>query len=294
MNHLEPYWMAKPTNVGGARELLSLANSKRLKLVNYISTLSVFSAMGADRTRIVDERTSTLNEKHSISQGYAASKWVGENIFMAAGDHGIPCNIFRVGLVWADSQKGRYDELQREFRVLKSCLISGHGIKDYCYAMPATPVDYVARAIAYLGRRFRDGRGIFHISSTGAKIDGLFERCNEIAGIDLELLSYYQWIAQIKRLHQGGVSLPIVPLLEFAFSMNEESFNRHYAEELSSSVKFDCTSTHTELERAGIPAPMLDDSLLKACLDDMMFRDVELRRLFDQPLRKYPRQRRNG
>jgi len=48
MNHLETYTMAKPTNVEGSRELLKLATYKRLKVINYLSTLGVFSSWGGD------------------------------------------------------------------------------------------------------------------------------------------------------------------------------------------------------------------------------------------------------
>ncbi len=36
----------------------------------------------------------------------ATRKWVGEKIFMLASVHGVPCNIFRLGLVWGDTQQG--------------------------------------------------------------------------------------------------------------------------------------------------------------------------------------------
>lgn len=65
--------------------------------------------------------------------GYVASKWVAEKMYMLANERGIPCNIFRVGLVWADSERGRYDELQRGYRILKS---SGYGIENFRFEMP--------------------------------------------------------------------------------------------------------------------------------------------------------------
>ena len=69
------------------------------------------------------EPSSIDHERHLHSRGYAASKWVGEKLLLTAGERGIPCNIFGWGLVWADSQQGRYDELQREYRIIKSCLL---------------------------------------------------------------------------------------------------------------------------------------------------------------------------
>jgi amino acid adenylation domain-containing protein/thioester reductase-like protein len=278
MNHLETYAMAKAPNVGGARGLLKLATRAKPKLINYISTLGVFPPPGAGLARVVDEETSIDGEKHWASRGYAASKWVGEKIFLTAGERGIPCNIFRLGLVWADSQQGRYDELQRGYRILKSSLMAGCGIKDYHYDMAPTPVDYVARAIVFLAARHSDGRGIFHISSPTQMKEGLFERCSEVAGTPLKLESFYDWLQTIKRLHQEGRSLPVVPLIESLFSMDEQSFEQYQRRIRSVTIHFDCTRTHRELEQAGILSPVLNDDLLRLCLESMLSRDAELRR----------------
>lgn len=277
MNHLESYRMAKSTNVDSARALLRLATLGRPKLVNYISTLSVFSSYTPGMTRVVDEGSSIDQEKHLSSRGYVASKWVGEKIFMLASDRGIPCNIFRVGLAWADTQQGRYDELQNGYRVFKSCLMSGYGISCYRYQMAPTPVDYVARAIVFLASNHYEGKGIFQIASATQPIDGLFERSNEVAGTELELLPYFEWTREIKRLYHEGQSLPVVPLIEFSFSMDEAAFYQHQRSAPSANIQFDCSRTHKELESAGISAPAVDDELLSLYIENILSTDDELR-----------------
>jgi thioester reductase-like protein len=277
MNHLETYTMAKRANVDSAKDVLDIATQKKPKLINYISTLSVFGGTEAGKTRVVTEQSLIDYERHSSSQGYVASKWVGEKIFLKASDRGIPCNIFRLGLVWADTQKGRYDELQREYRILKSCLLSGYGIKDYRYDLPATPVDYVARAVVFLANQHSLGRGVFHISSSAQNSGGIFERCNEVMGTSLELKSWFEWLSKIKQLHCEGSSLPVVPLVETAFSMDEESFYEYQCRMGSGGTYHDCSRTCRELERAGIVAPALDDDLLKRCLESMFVRDIQVR-----------------
>lgn len=267
--------MAKPANVEGVRELLEIATRQRPKSINYVSTLGVFSPFGAQRPRVVHEQSSIDDEKHPAANGYTASKWVGERIILTAAEKGIPCNVFRLGLVWADTEQGRYDELQREYRILKSSLLSGYGIQDYRCGMPPTPVDYVARAVAFLASRHSNGQGIFHISSSEAMAAGMFERCNELFGTSLRLLPLYEWILQIKRLHNEGRSLPVVPLIEYAFSMDEDSFyenRRRFGQ-----TRFDCARTHNELEQAGIVAPALNETLLRAQIERMFAKDEELR-----------------
>lgn len=275
MNHLETYAMAKPANVGGAVELLTLATRHKPKLVNYMSTASVFSHQFECGTRCVHEQSSIDHEVHSASRGYAASKWVGEKLVMLASERAVPCNIFRLGLIWADSQRGRYDELQRGHRLLKSCITSGFGIKDYRHDLPPTPVDYAARAIAHLADAHPNGGGIFHISSSAQMRQGVFECLNDIMDMSLEILPFYDWIREIKRLHERGFALPVVPLVEFAFSMDEQTFHEYQRQTACQRINFDAGMTHLELERAGIVAPVLNERLLRLCVETMLAEDAQ-------------------
>jgi amino acid adenylation domain-containing protein/thioester reductase-like protein len=277
MNHLETYAMAKPANVASASELLRIATLGRPKTINYISTLGVFSSYGDSPRRIVSEDTSIDSEQHRRADGYVGSKWVAEKIFMLGRDRGIPCNIFRLGLVWADARQGRYDQLQREYRLLKSCLLSGYGIEDFRFVMPPTPVDYVARAIVTLGTHLPDTQDTFHISSPAQMDAGVFERYNEISGTPLKLVSLYEWIGHIRRLHEGGQSMPIVPLVEFAFAMNAASLTEYQRRARAPSTTFDSRQTRQYLERVGIFAPIFSDELLRLCIESMRTRDSDIR-----------------
>lgn len=277
MNHLETYAMAKATNVESVKELLRLATRKRTKSINYVSTVGVFNSEAADQFRVVDESTSIENEGHRCANGYAASKWVAEKIVMTAMERGIPCNIFRLGLIWGDSQLGRYDELQRVYRIFKSCMLSGYGIQNYQdYESPFTPVDFVVRAIVHLSGRHRSGGEVFHLSAPRQIPQNIFERCNAIRATSLELLPFYEWICAMRALHREGRSLPAVPLIEFAFSMDENSFYE-LLDRTRNALRLDCSRTLRELEVAGIVPPVVDDRMLAAHVQNMLSRDVELR-----------------
>jgi myxalamid-type nonribosomal peptide synthetase MxaA len=281
MNHLETYAMAKAANVEATRDLLKFATQGRPKLINYISTLSVFGEAPGGVARLVTEDTPVDRERHPTSHGYAASKWVSEKMLITAAERGIACNIFRLGLVWADAQHGRYDELQREYRLIKSCLSAGVGIEDYGYGMAPLPVDYVARAILALARQSPRGGGIYHLASCEQPAGGLFERCNELAEVSLDLLPQYEWIGAIKRLHDAGVPLPVVPLIEFAFPMTEAAFDEYCREADSPGTRFDCSRTLRALEQAGMAAPRWSVDLLEKCVVGMISRDAELQRLLE-------------
>jgi amino acid adenylation domain-containing protein/thioester reductase-like protein len=278
MNHLETYWMAKLANVGSVKELLRFCAHGTRKTFNYISTLSVFGASSDGTPRVVDELTSIDGEMHAADAGYVATKWVGEKLTMIASGRGIPCNIFRLGLIWADTQRGTYDERQREYRLLKSSFLSGVAISEYGFPMPPTPVDYAARAVVFLAeRRTEMSLGIFHISSNEQGARGLFERCNEITGAALKLVSRYDWIREIKRLHESSHTLPIVPLIESTFSMSEAVLQEQDEWTESLRTLYSCARTHGELEKAGIVCPLFDDKLLTRHLEWVFASDPELR-----------------
>jgi amino acid adenylation domain-containing protein/thioester reductase-like protein len=280
MNHLETYPMAKAANVDSAKELMRIATRHVPKVINYVSTLGVFGPHSDTTTpRIVHERNSIDGEMHRMSRGYVASKWVGEKIFMSANERGIACNIFRLGLVWGDTRQGRFDELQNAYRLLKSCLLSGVGIERYSYAMVPTPVDCVARAIVFLSGRHSAGGGIFHISAAGSELEGVFERCNEVAGTALQLVPHYDWVCRMKRLQQQGVPLPVIPEVESAAAMDEESFYELQRRARAQRTRVDCSRTQRELAEADIFLPALDDELLRRCVEAMRGRDVQLRGL---------------
>lgn len=277
MNHLETYAMAKAANVEAIKDLLRLATRVKPKLVNFISTMGVFGATANEAVRVISECSSIDGEKHRHSQGYIASKWVGEKIIMNACTRRIPCNILRLGLVWADSARGRFDELQSVYRVLKSSLLARAAIDGYRYEMPPTPVDYVARAIVFLAGQYPQGGGVFHISSATQNLDDVFEGVAACTGVPLRPMPLYEWICNLKRLHQAGHSLPATPVFEFAFKMGEGAL-QEYLRNFRSAVnlRFDLTRTHAELESAGIVAPVLDQELLTTCLRGMLERDADL------------------
>jgi len=207
------------------------------------------------------------------------------------GCTGYPLNIFRLGLVWADSHQGRYDELQREYRLFKTCLLSGLAIQSYRYDLAPLPVDYVARAIVSLANRYPNGGGTFHLASSDQAADWVFEQLNEIAGTSLELVPHYEWVCAIKRFHHAGWSLPVVPLVEFAFGMTEAEFHDDQRAIELTRTHVDCARTHRELARAGLPVPRWSEELLVRCVDSMCSRDKELRLWASQNLARSPQRR---
>jgi amino acid adenylation domain-containing protein/thioester reductase-like protein len=276
VNHLETYAMAKAANVDVVKDLIGFAGDTRPKLLNHISTLAVFTETGGgDKDRVVDETSPIDLEKHLQSDGYEASKWVADKLVVMAGEQGLPCNIFRLGLIGPDREQGRYDEQQREYRVLKSCFLSGYGIEGYQREMPFTAVDYAAQAIVHLAHQNPRGGGTFHICGSEDAFDDLWRCCNEVGGLSLERKSWFEWIGEIKRLHHEGRSLPAVPIVEYAFSMDERTFREHEARLKKNSITFDCSKTQHALEHNNIPTPVFGTAAMRVFVRNMLSNDPD-------------------
>ena len=272
MNHLETYAMARGANVDGLKEILRVATLDVPKLVNYVSTLGVFNISGSPESEAVDEDTPIDNERHTSLRGYTSSKWVAEKLITLARARGVTCNVFRLGLVWADTQKGRYDESQWGYKIIKACLLSGLGIEQFQYDMGPVPVDYVASAIVTLARSHCEGGGVFHIASEDPGVGGIFEKCNELEDTRLKLLPFDRWMYEMSRIHQDSELLEEMPLIEFAYSGQ----GSHGGGRQFSSVR-----TIQELRDAGIRLPVLNDAMVRLCIQSMHSRDKQVRAEMD-------------
>jgi len=117
MNHAEDYDAQKVVNKNGLQAILRLAITRKLKPVHYSSTLGVFTS-DADTPLKTDEFSPIDSQKHNSLNGYFSAKWVAEGIVEQAIACGIPCRIYRLGLISGDVEKGRLDARQYPYQVL--------------------------------------------------------------------------------------------------------------------------------------------------------------------------------
>lgn len=267
VNHFENYTAAKVTNVECINELLRLSSTKHPKLFNYVSTLSIFNSDGHPVGRVIAETSPISDENHLVVNGYEASKWVAEKIVLLAQKRSLPCNIFRLGLVWADSEKGRFDSQQREYRILESCVLSGHGITNYTYEMQPIPVDYVVNAISILAKTYPHGGQIFHIGGTKGMEINICECLDDKLKSTIKPMSLYNWIKHIKSLHLKGQTLPVVPFVEYAFSMDEKSFEDFQLNAKQKCSLYKWEATQEKLKLLGLITPVFNDEMVRLTLD---------------------------
>ena len=153
----------------------------------------------------------------------------------------------------------------------------GVGIAGYKHETAPTPIDFVAQAVVNLAMRHPEGGGVFHISSPQRPDIGFFERYNSVASKPLRLLPHYLWIQELKRLHEGGAELSAVPLMEFAFAMNEESFEKYIRATQLGRIDINCNRTYKDLSEAGILTPELENDHLHLLLEKVLAEDPDLR-----------------
>jgi amino acid adenylation domain-containing protein/thioester reductase-like protein len=262
VNLVYPYTALRGTNVFGTREVLRLAVYTKTIPVHYISTLDVFqSSEYQDKTVILE--TDDLLSGEGYLDGYSQSKWVAEKLVLAARDRGLPCCIYRLGMITGHSQTGAFQPSNMISRMIKGFIQMGYAPK-WELKMNLTPVDYVARAIAYLSRQPESYGETFHLLSPYVLL------LNDLVA-DLNLLSYpltaipfYQWQAKLLDMPTENALTPMASLFTKKASNQQKTFIETTA--LASSQVFDSRNTQVGLAGTDIICSPINSSVLKAYL----------------------------
>lgn len=258
MNHLESLDLARAANISGTLELLRLAGYGRNKRVNFLSTTNVFLEPESGE-RHVDETTSTHNEPHLSSQGYITSKWIGEELIQQAVARGFSCAIFRAGLITPDSRLARYDKLQAFHRHFSTSLKMGMAFDDIFTDIPLTPVDFVAKALVYLGMRDHQTENVFHLAAMESLSRGEFiEQLNQHLPVPLQRVDYRQWLREARQRSEHGEVLPSTPLIQDLMMADDATITAFYRRYRTSSLHIDSSWTLKKLEEAGITIPAVN------------------------------------
>ena len=234
-SHVLPYSQLFGPNVVGTAEIVKLAISKRLKPINYISTVAVTalpdgSFIGED----VDVRSASPSRSldKSYASGYATSKWAGEVLLREAHDLcGVPVAVFRSDMILAHSQfAGQLNVPDMFTRLILSLVATGIAPRSF-YALDASgnprrahydglPADFTAEAITTLGGRTREGYHTYNVLNThddgvslDTFVDWLIADGHKIERID----DYDQWLAgfttAMKSLPDNQRKSSLLPLM---------------------------------------------------------------------------------
>jgi len=147
VNSVLPYSQLKAANVGGTHEVLRLATAGgKIKTVHHISTLSVFQGVYSHK---LTELQPLTGEGLSAASGYPTSKFVAEQLVLAAARRGLPVAIHRPGRITGHSRTGCTSLDDFFTRLLKGCVQLG-AFPDLDWNCDLTPVDWMANSIVHL------------------------------------------------------------------------------------------------------------------------------------------------
>lgn len=149
-----------PANVAGTAEVIAFARHRRDKHLHHVSTLAAFGSARSAGLGTVDELT-LPEERLACGIGYARTKLAAERLVRAAGGDGLPVTVYRPGIILGDSRTGRCPESDVEVRLIRG--VVELGLAPECPGgFPASPVDFVAAAIAELSQRADAAGRTFH------------------------------------------------------------------------------------------------------------------------------------
>lgn len=157
VHHVFDYQQMRATNVLGTLNIIHFAQHGNLKLINYLSTVSI--------TEFVSELSENFLTDESIpigEGGYAQTKWVAEKLLASAYKMNYPINIFRLGLVAGHSSGYWHVENQHVPRLLLGGIQMG-ALPNWNLSFELLPVDYVSNAILNLSQAYHAGSHVFHL-----------------------------------------------------------------------------------------------------------------------------------
>ncbi|SFU28895.1 amino acid adenylation domain-containing protein/thioester reductase domain-containing protein [Clostridium sp. DSM 8431] len=197
VNFAYPYEILKAANVEGTKEVLRLAVNKKMKLINYISTTSVYENLTGMKN-IDDDAPLVVNDKLDNLTGYTKSKWVSEKIIRQAMEKGVPVSIYRPDVVTGSSKNGLWNTSDYASKILLNIIKLGY-IPKGDLKFTWIPVDYVSKMIIYISSNPNSLNKMFNlVADSSFAISKLGQWLNEI-GYSIKELSLDKWCEEADR-----------------------------------------------------------------------------------------------
>lgn len=260
VNLVSDYRQMRGANVVGTTEILRLAAARRVTPVHYISTTSVVLGL-ALHTGVLTE-DGPVPPEAVLRTGYVMSKWVAEQLVLAARDRGVPANIYRLSRVWGPTDRDDHNSDDAFWQFLRASVSVGAladgtegGIPDMEIDM--VPVDYVATAVVALSRRPGGTGRNYHVVHDDPPPFRAFGDCLRSLGHHVSAVSLDEWTDLIS----AGSLEP---------DSSSELRNSAVIRETSAALPqlgdyvVDRANSATDLDAAGIPCPPIDARLLSA------------------------------
>lgn len=214
VNYVLDYDTMKPHNVEGTRELLRFAATGDRKTFHLISSTFIFGWSRKATLMETDNNDNMVN----LDFGYAQTKWVAEQLVLAAGKLGLNVRIYRPSLISASTD--RYGS-REDIVVRLLAFMIRHGVATNALnQISLLPVDIVANNLVAILKMPESDSNTFHITADEyynfKDITGLI---NRLYGYTFRYFDLPEFIEEMNRLCTHDE--PLYPLLDF-FNHNHE------------------------------------------------------------------------
>jgi len=149
VNHIEGYATFREST-HGMKEIVRLAGSRKLKLIQFISSTAACARKIGEEFSIFEKEAFVENGEH-VYGGYGQSKWVQETFLKRAHGSGVPYVIYRFGELSGSSQTGLGQTDDMLHRLLQMRLAVGCREKISNDVLDMLPVDVAARLVVGTG-----------------------------------------------------------------------------------------------------------------------------------------------
>ncbi|XP_048589183.1 glycine betaine reductase ATRR isoform X2 [Nematostella vectensis] len=202
VNMVYPYQALRGPNVSGTQNALLFACNSKIKPMYYISTDAVFPHGMSDCAEDAD----MLQFASKLTDGYAQSKWVAEQLVMRARERGLPVTIYRLGNLAGDRKTARWNPMDFTLLMLKGCAETLNA-PDVDWQVEMTPVDFVSETIVKMTQEMTLTVGkVFHlINPRPLESRWLFEWMT-VHGYPLTLVPFAEWKKSVEDLSKADTS----------------------------------------------------------------------------------------
>jgi thioester reductase-like protein len=265
------YDRLRPDNVLGTFEVLRLWSAQRPCWLHHVSTLSVLVATDAadpaPSGQVLLGEEIDLSRTQWVHGGYAQSKWAAEWLVrQATGGAGV--THYRPGLITPDSRGGPLP--RRDFLTLFLRGLARLGCLPPCDPaalwLDVTPVDYAARALAYLSLHAAGGIGdTFHLAGPRAVSLAELAAALRLAGVRLDEVDAGGWRDRLLRFVSDDPEAAAACLaLCRGLPGTDDLFERYRTLDLfqATGVRFGTERTQAGLAGLGIVCVAIDNALL--------------------------------
>ena len=259
VNFIYPYAAVKAPNVDGTEQVLRLATTATLKAVHHVSTIDVWLDTEHPRPFLEDLR---IVPRH-VPEGYARSKLVAEELVYIARERGVPCSVYRPGMMVSHTETGA-TQLNDFLLIEIKGLLEFGVVPDVHYMFDAVPIDYPSRAIAHIAFRGEWLGRNFHLWNLHPiRVEQIFAWIRSF-GYTLDEATFETVIQHLVTIDPGNAIFPLIPLfLDEENRLMPDTFDPDVV--AATDLRSESANTLAALEGSGIACPPMTEDLAHRC-----------------------------